>query len=1409
GINLTFNVSATDAEGTPTFTTSALPGTATFVDNLDGTGTFNWTPTFTEAGSYPVTFRAVDAALAVDTEIVTITVTEAGNQPPVLATIGPRGTTEGINLTFNVSATDAEGTPTFTTSALPGTATFVDNLDGTGTFNWTPTFTEAGSYPVTFRAVDAALAVDSEIVTITVTEAGNQSPVLATIGPQSTTEGINLTFNVSATDAESTPTFTTSALPGTATFVDNLDGTGTFNWTPTFTEAGSYPVTFWAVDAALAVDSEIVTITVTEAGNQPPVLATIGPQIVTEGGALNFVASATDLDGVLPVMTSSILPGTASYIDNGDGTGSFAWVTTFADSGTYAVTFYATDGAFPTSIDSEIVTITVTNVNQSPVLALIGPQNVPEGATLNFVTSAIDPDSDIPVMTSSTLPGTATYVDNGNGTGTFNWVTTFADSGTYTVTFYATDGIFPTSIDSELVTITVTNVNQVPVLAAIGTQTIIEGGTLNFGVSAADPDGQTPVLTTSALPGTATFVDNGAGAGTFNWVTTVLDAGTYFVTFYATDLLFPAAIDSEVVTIVVAEAGNQAPVFAPIADTTVFEGSTLVLNISATDPEGGAVTLSVNTTMNGYTFVDNGNGTGVFTYQPGYDDAGLDTVRFFATDNGTPRLSGVEAVAITTIDINQPPQFAPAGPFGVEIGDTLIFTLTAMDPTDTTGARLYLSVVNPPANSQFVDNANNTGTFRFIPVTGQQGTDTLTFLATDQGTPALTGAIDIRITVVTVNIPPVLNPIGPKSVREGNTLIVHITGTDTDGPPPVLQVVNAPTNSSFIDSGNGSAVFTFTPSFVQAKLYSVTFKAYDGMDIDKEIVMIQVLEAGNQRPVFDSLPGLSVVEGDTLRDVVVAHDPDTLPITITFDPATMPPNFSYFDSGNGTAVILFAPVYNQAGNYNVSVIVSDGSLADTGLLAIDVIEAGNQVPVLSAIGNKSVKETQVLSFSVSATDADSVLPRIYARNIPAGANFPDTADSVYGSAVFSWLTDFNDSGTYVVTFYAEDGSFPAILDSEMVSIIVADSNRAPFIFFFPQRDTVSEGSTLRFLVSANDPDGPAPIMRASLSGEDTLATNMTYFDSGNGSAVLTFTPDYTQGNNNPSFYYVVFRAHDAADTTIVSTISEDFRVFNKNQRPTNNFSPGPGPYTIVEGDSVVFSVNATDPDGGLPTLTASGIPVNATWQQFVQNAGILTFYPSFSQAGTYQPRFIARDAAGLADTDIVVINVTNAGNQSPVFSTTLPDTTDAFAGSVDRTVVRASDPDLDSIILLADIDPGMASSASFHDSGNGTGVLSYAFDVGDVGSVFLVVFRAVDYPSGAADTIRTYYRVLGFLRGDTDHNDKYTMNDIVVLIGYMFRGGPVPVPLESGDVDMSGAINVADIAYLVNYLYASGPRPPQ
>jgi hypothetical protein len=185
------------------------------------------------------------------------------NQPPVLAAVGDRTVAEAANLNFQVDATDPDpgDTLTYSASGLPAGATFDP---ATRTFDWTPGFTQAGTYPgVTFTVNDASGGSDFEAITITVTNT-NRPPVLAAIGDRTVGEAGTLTFTVNALDPDTDPvTYSASGLPPGATFNPT---TATFHWTPTYAQAGAYlGVTFTASDGQPGgSDSEGITITVNE-----------------------------------------------------------------------------------------------------------------------------------------------------------------------------------------------------------------------------------------------------------------------------------------------------------------------------------------------------------------------------------------------------------------------------------------------------------------------------------------------------------------------------------------------------------------------------------------------------------------------------------------------------------------------------------------------------------------------------------------------------------------------------------------------------------------------------------------------------------------------------------------------------------------------------------------------------------------------------------------------------------------------------------------------------------------------------------------------------------------------------------------------------------------------------------------
>ena len=95
----------------------------------------------------------------------------------------------------------------------------------------------------------------------------------------------------------------------------------------------------------------------------------------------------------------------------------------------------------------------------------------------------------------------------------------------------------------------------------------------------------------------------------------------------------------------------------------------------------------------------------------------------------------------------------------------------------------------------------------------------------------------------------------------------------------------------------------------------------------------------------------------------------------------------------------------------------------------------NSDPVLDSIGNKSVDEGQLLTFTITATDTDGGDTLTYsASNLPTGATFTPATQT------FSWTPAGGDAGTYPnVLFTVDDDGTPQASDSEGITITVNSS----------------------------------------------------------------------------------------------------------------------------------------------------------------------------------------------------------------------------------------------------------------------------------------------------------------------------------------------------------------------------------
>ena len=612
----------------------------------------------------------------------------------------------------------------------------VVNADVSVTANFVQVFSVAvAASPAAGGAVSGAATYDAgATATLTATAnagyrftgwsgdaAGTTSPVTVTVNAAKTvTANFVQVFSVAVTASPAAG----GAVSGAATYDSGATAT------LTATANAGYRFTGWSGDAAGTTNPLTVTvdgaktITANFALRQAPALEPIGPKAVAEGQTLTFTVTGSDTDGYGIFFSIGNKPTDATF---DPATGVFSWTPGTGSAGNYPITFTVTDQGVPPLSDYETITVTVGNVDAPPALDPIGPRQVAEGARLSFVVSATDPNGDPITYDAGNLPPGAAF---NRSTHTFEWTPASGASGVYYVTFTASSGS-PLLTASEVVTITVGNVNRPPVLDPIGAQAIEEGHPFGLTVTGSDPDGDNLIFSASSLPDGATF---DPASQTFAWLPAPGTAGNYEVTFTVTDSGTPPGSDSEAVTITVGHV-NRPPTLDAIGNKETQENAPLTFGVSGSDPDGGALAFSATPLPAGAGFDPL---TRFFAWTPAYDQSGTYKVTFAVADAGSPPLQASEEVTITVGNVDRAPTLGPVGGKTGKVGATLTFALTGSDPD---GDALTFSADGLPRGASF-DSA--TRTFSWTPAADQMGKHTVTFSVSD-GTLSATEAIDVDV----------------------------------------------------------------------------------------------------------------------------------------------------------------------------------------------------------------------------------------------------------------------------------------------------------------------------------------------------------------------------------------------------------------------------------------------------------------------------------------------------------------------------------------------------------------------------------------------------------------------------------------------------------------------------------------
>ena len=244
-----------------------------------------------------------------------------------------------------------------------------------------------------------------------------------------------------------------------------LNGDGSFTYRPNANFNGSDSFTYRANDGSLDSNLARVSITVNRVNDAP--VANDVAYSVAEDKVLDV---SEDKGLLLNVTDEEDDPRTIIRVtEPSHGTlalglyGSFVYTPAPDYNGPDFFTYKANDG----QADSNVATValTITPVNDAPVLGAIGNRSVDEETALTFTVTASDPN-DIPAnaltLSAEGLPAGASFDP---GTGFFSWTPGEAQQGSYNVTFTATDDGTPSLSDSETITITVTSVGEVTINA--------------------------------------------------------------------------------------------------------------------------------------------------------------------------------------------------------------------------------------------------------------------------------------------------------------------------------------------------------------------------------------------------------------------------------------------------------------------------------------------------------------------------------------------------------------------------------------------------------------------------------------------------------------------------------------------------------------------------------------------------------------------------------------------------------------------------------------------------------------------------------------------------------------------------------------------------------------------------------
>lgn len=774
------------------------------------------------------------------------------NEPPTLTSCCPEepdfAMTTGSVQELSVAVTDPDGDPlSYVWKATAGKV----KSKGEGTALYTAPDQPCGA-EVIVAVGDGKGGVTSHTWNVTIVRPENP-PVIESYTPSQTEFSVNVgsvtDFSVVVSDPDGDPlSYSWEATEGTLEAVDS-----SAQWTAP-SEPGSAVITVTVSDSRGGVAAQAWDVVITA---QSPIIEGFSPEqeelTVYVGTVTDFSVAASDPDGDPLSYSWEATAGTLEAEDS-----STAKWTAPDQPGSAAVTVTVSDGKGGYASRTWNVTV----INRSPVISAHVPAEdaltANAGSVIEFSITASDPDGDSLSYAWEATNGTLEAEDSG----TAKW-TAPRRLGDAVVTVTVSDGKGGTANRTWSVTVTARSPVINSYVPAKDSLTVNVGSSLDFSVSASDPDGDPLSYSWKATGGTLD-----AAGRTAKW-TAPNEPGSVAVTVTVSDGKGSSVNQTWNITVVV-----RPPVITehvPSDDNfQVNVGSVIDFHVTASDPDGDPLSFTWEATGGAFQSKHRDRAEWAAPSQAGHV-----RVKVTVSDG-----KGGSATQTWHIEVTaRPPEITAHTPVDDELtvvlGEVVEFSVSVSDPDKDSLSYTWEATVGT------FDDDKSDRTKWTAPM--EPGTAEVTVTVSD----GKGGAVAQTWSVTVKNRSPVISAFVPDKdtfwVNEGDVVNFSVTASDPDG-DSLGYTWEA--KGGTLEDGDRSAAKKWTAP-METGSAEVTVTVSDGRGRTASqtwniTITVQPPEITNPLPASSSeKPYRAQISGEYDLSIT-AEDPQDLPLTFTW-----------------------------------------------------------------------------------------------------------------------------------------------------------------------------------------------------------------------------------------------------------------------------------------------------------------------------------------------------------------------------------------------------------------------------------------------------------------------------------------------------------------------------------------------